>query len=244
MGSLIQIDLKQALIDMLEDDEIKCKIKNIVLKGCENSSEDLNAKIAELESINSSLKDKNKNLLEENKKLEKDKKEMQNQIDTKENEKKHLENKNEEYLNKIGYVEREIDFWEKINDIPDKYISFFDELAGEKSVIAYLSIGREMSKIKQLYQYIQNVVVADNEGLPVDKILNDFLGQCVRVYNLSREEHEKIKKIELNEGMEFDLGKTIKTTNSKNIGSVSEVLIDGYMNGKNDVVFKGIVRID
>ena len=212
---MVQIDIKPALLELFQDEEIKLQILNIVEDKLykENGGkrdDKYNELILEIEK----LKTENENIT------------YKNQTDM-----------------RLQPVEAMLDLWERIQCIPERHKRYFNELAGAENMIAYFSIGRDMSKLKQMQQYIQGIAVEDAEDEKTYETLNDLLCFCVDVGNYSKSSSEQLYKTHIYTGEEFDINKCIKTSSSKNTGYISQILVQGFCSQEGKMVFSNIVRL-
>lgn len=241
---MVQIDIKPALLELFQDEEIKLQILNIVEDKLykENGGkrdDKYNELILEIEK----LKTENENV--KNKCQEKEK-QLENALVEKEKYQKDIQQyisyKNQTDM-RLQPVEAMLDLWERIQCIPERHKRYFNELAGAENMIAYFSIGRDMSKLKQMQQYIQGIAVEDAEDEKTYETLNDLLCFCVDVGNYSKSSSEQLYKTHIYTGEEFDINKCIKTSSSKNTGYISQILVQGFCSQEGKMVFSNIVRL-
>ncbi len=244
MSDIVKYNFESIFLEMLNDTKIIEKIKEITQENLIDNSKllEYETKIQELEKVNSILHQDNQKL--------------QNEIDTVLNEKLELQNKNQEIQKKVELygerekkitqklesVEHELDMWDKLNNLPQECKNYIGKLAGEYSVLACLSLGRELSKIKQLYQYVQGIAISGDVDSNYIKILDEYWMNCVNIYNLTQLDDEKLQEMPVVINTNFDLETCFKTSCSKNTGLVAEILIHGFANQKN--VFKNVVHLE
>lgn len=241
---MVQIDIKPALLELFQDEEIKLQILNIVEDKLDKENggkrdDKYNKLILEIgklktenENIKKECQEKEKQLGNTLAKIEEYEKEIQQYILYK-----------KQIDRRLQPVDAMLDLWERIQCIPERHKRYFNELAGAESMIAYFSVGRDMAKIKQMQQYIQGIAVEDTEDEEIYKTLNDLLCFCVDVGNYSKSPSEQLNKIYICAEEEFDVNKCIKTSSSKNTGYISQILVQGFDNQEGKVVFKNIVRL-
>ena len=149
-----------------------------------------------------------------------------------------LKSKMSEYadFNEFVIVKNCID---SLNETNRNYIK---ALCNGSNLLAFVSLGREESKINQLWHCLKDIAVKANADENEIKNLNTYFEFCIRVFNSVRPEQEQYLVREIELGSALDLNVCIKTADSKQIGNVQSVLTKCILSA-NGVVFKAIVKI-
>lgn len=175
---------------------------------------------------------------------------------TQQEEKKHLdENSNLKKINKeqeqeikslkykYSVCEEIISIWNELKQLNIEDRQYINELAGGDSLLSILSLGRDEGKIEQLWFFLRDIAVKENVSGGEVSILNDYFEFCIKVYNSTKNnEEEKYVCSQVSTGDDFDVDKTIKTADSRQIGTIKEVIVKGYIYKKR-IKYKTIVRV-
>ena len=251
MNGVIEVDIKSALLSLLQDEEVKSQVLQIVKSEFGKKRTDrADDNDRELRLENEALKKEVAQLKEQ---LEKSKNSLQAEIEQRSRTEEELDGVGKELKQCCLYAEQLkskvepaselLDLWEKIQYIPEGHKTYFNGLAGSEDMMAYFSIGRDISKMRQLQKYIQDIAVEDAEEEQTINTLNEFLCLCIKIGNYAKASSEKLKKIHIDIGQEFDLNTCIKTSSSGNNGYISQVLIQGFCNQEGKTIFSSIVRL-
>lgn len=248
------IDVKKMVLSLLADDEVRDAIKGIfdaereepdgsdkyVLpeKGATEQPEEWMRK-TEAEEI---LEDKEKELsglkvqiMElEKEKTEKDEKLrlLQDDLDNAEEEKNRLRKR-------LEPVKEFLEVWEALSGLDDDPLDYLSGLAGSNDIYAFMTLGREFSKVKQLGKYVRDIAVVDATDENIIHILDRYFCFCINVYN-SIYGHRKLSQIPVSIGEEYSSEKCTKTSSSSFNGRIEKVLVAGFKN--NDVEFRPVVK--
>lgn len=183
---------------------------------------DLQKKVDKLTSENNNLKNDNKNLADDN---------------------KTLKEKYDREISKYSVFEETAEIWECINSMSCDNKEYIERLCGSLDVLAVLSLGRDDDKIEQLWGYLREVAVkCDSQKKEITE-LNRYFEFCLNTSNSIKSENEKYIICDIEPGVEFETEKYIKTADSKQIGTIGEVLVRSVKKGET-VIFKAIVRVD
>lgn len=133
--------------------------------------------------------------------------------------------------------------WSSIKDLSEENQQYIYELAGGENLLSVISLGRDDGKIEQLWCFFRDILIKENTEKYEINILNGYFDFCIKVYNSSREEIEKYAIYEIQVDDDFDTEKAVRTTSSKQIGRIKEVLVKGYKY-KNNIKYKPIVIVE
>lgn len=170
---------------------------------------------------NLSLQDKNDKLLSENKKMEERIKELKN---------------------RYSICEEMIELWKCINSLNQDNRDYIERLCGGKQFLSILSLGRDENKIEQLWLYLKDLAVKGDAEEEIE-IMNMFFEFCIKVCNSAKPDSEKYVISEVAVGSDFDMEKSIRTLDSRQVGNVRAVVVRGVMIGST-IKFKSIVKVE
>lgn len=202
--------------------------KLIKLGSNKETEKEISAKLKNYQDQNNNLAVENEGLKEENNRLR-------------------TENKNikETYrieISKYSIFEESLEVWKCINALNDENREYIERLCGGSDVLAILSLGRDENRIEQLWSYLRDMAVKnDVEKIEVSK-LNSYFEFCLKVANSTRLENEKYVMLDIELGSEFNIDICIRTTDSKQLGKITEIMVRGVIIGKN-IKYKAIVRV-
>lgn len=141
---------------------------------------------------------------------------------------------------KYAPLQETLRIWESLNELDEKEKSYIGELCGSFELYACLSLGREFKKIGQLWQKLKDMTIsADSKGV---RIFVDYFEFCIRVANSVRATAEQYVFFKPDIGAEFDVERCIKTSSSKQIGTVRRVITQGVKSGST-IIYQAIVEI-
>ncbi len=179
--------------------------------------------------------DENSNLIIENENL---KKENLNLI----NENKNIKEKCKIEISKYSIFAEASEIWDCINTLNYTNREYIESLCGSLDILAILSLGRDDGKIEQLWSYLRDIAVkGDTEKIEVSK-LNRYFEFCLKVANVAKPENEKYVVLDIEPESEFDMDTCIRTTDSRQIGIIRDILVRSVKTGKN-IKYKAIVRV-
>lgn len=156
---------------------------------------------------------------------------------------KNIEEKCNQELEKYSIFKESLEVWNYIDSLNDENRKYIESLCSGSDVLATLSLGRDDGKIEQLWYYIRDLAIkGDKEKKEVLK-LNRYFEFCLKVANSTKVENEKY--IILNDELdsEFNVETCIRTSDSKQIGTIKDIFVRSVKLGKN-VKFKAIVRVE
>lgn len=133
--------------------------------------------------------------------------------------------------------------WNNVKELNKDNKEYLVELVGGWDILAFISLGRDESKIEQLWMFLRDLIVKGDMHKKDIKILNSYFEFCIKVCNLTKPEEERycVSKIEI--GDEFDVDQSIRTADSKQIGKIKEVVVNGYTY-KGAMQYKSIVIVE
>lgn len=144
---------------------------------------------------------------------------------------------------KYSIFEEILEVWNCINSLNDDNREYIDSLCGSAQLLAVLSLGRDDGKIEQLWLYLRDTAIKGGiERAEVLK-LNRYFEFCLKVGNSIKPESEKYVISDIELGSEFDIDMCIRTSDSKQIGYVREVVVKQVKIGRN-IKFKAIVKVE
>ena len=143
---------------------------------------------------------------------------------------------------KYSICEEILEIWNHINSLNRDNRDYIDDLCGGDGILAILSLGRDESKIDQLWSYLRDVAIKGDVDKEAVLILNRYFEFCIKVRNSTKLDSEKYIISDVEIGSEFDMAQCIRTTDSKQIGSIKDVIVKRFLIG-NNTKFKAIVRV-
>ncbi|GFI47640.1 hypothetical protein IMSAGC019_02966 [Lachnospiraceae bacterium] len=244
------IDIKKMLVSLLADVEVRNAIKSIfdTDNGCGSAislegnpilrpgeckkdagyEELLDNKEKELRELKAQIENLEKEIAEKDEKA----RFMQNCLDSVEDEKNKL-------WEKLKPVKDFAEIWEELSGLEGDLRNYLGGLAGSNEMYAFMSLGRELSKVKQLGKYIRDIAVAGSTDENTIEVFNRYFCFCINVYN-SASSGKQLSHIPVMIGEEYSSEKCTKTSSSSFNGRVEKVLVDGFKN--NDVEFRPVVK--
>lgn len=136
-----------------------------------------------------------------------------------------------------------LEVWNAINSLNDDNRSYINSLCGGKDLLAILSLGRDDGRIEQLWSFLRDKAVkGDIEKAEVIK-LNQYFEFCLQVANSSKSENECYVFSAIEIGSEFDMNLCIRTTDSKQIGEIKNVIVK-CVTVQEKVKFQAIVKVE
>lgn len=164
-------------------------------------------------------------------------------IQEKDNEIDYFKEQVEKLKTKYSVFEETAEIWECINSMCCDNKEYIERLCGSLDVLAVLSLGRDDDKIEQLWGYLREVAVKCDAQKKEITELNRYFEFCLNTANSIKSESEKYIICDIEPGVEFETEKYIKTADSKQIGTIGEVLVRSVKKGET-VIFKAIVRVE
>lgn len=124
----------------------------------------------------------------------------------------------------------------------EKNRDYLRQLCGGEGYLAWMSLGRDKNRIKQLWEYLKTLAVKANPDSGQIGILNEYFEFCLKVFNSAQPPHEQYVRRDIAVGSGFDLNLCIRTEDSRQIGSIKQVLTACFMQG-NSVIYKAVVKV-
>lgn len=144
---------------------------------------------------------------------------------------------------KYAVFEESLEVWNCLNSLNYENREYIERLCGGSDVLATLSLGRDDGKIEQLWYYLRDLAIkGDAEKIEVLK-LNRYFEFCLKVANSTKTENEKYIILNIEPESEFDIDTCIRTSDSRQIGKIRDILVKSVMVGKS-VKYKAIVRVE
>lgn len=150
-----------------------------------------------------------------------------------------LKSDNAEY----SVFKESLDVWKCINSLNYYNREYIESLCGGSDVLAILSLGRDDGKIEQLWTYLRDVAVKGGTDKTEILKLNRYFEFCLKVANSTKTENEKYVILDIEPGSEFDIDTCIKTTDSKQIGYIKDIVVRSVKMGEIKK-YKAIVRVE
>jgi hypothetical protein len=144
---------------------------------------------------------------------------------------------------KYSVFEESLDVWKCIDSLNYNNRVYIESLCGGSDVLAILSLGRDDGKIEQLWMYLRDVAVKGGKDETEVLKLNRYFEFCLKVANATKPENEKYVILDTEPGSEFDIETCIKTTDSKQIGYIKDVVVRRVHKGEAEK-YKAIVRVE
>lgn len=157
-------------------------------------------------------------------------------------EKKDIEKSIEIIKDQYSSCEEFIEIVDCVNSLNEDDIEYVRKLCGCMNIFSITSLGRDENKIEQLWLYLRNIAVKNEDEKEIS-LLNKYFEFCIKVYNSSKEDDEKLHILDVEIGSEFDIMKSVRTSDSRQIGSVKYILVKGFCDGDN-VKYKSIVKVE
>lgn len=144
---------------------------------------------------------------------------------------------------KYSVFEESLDVWKCIDSLNSDNRKYIEGLCGGSDVLAILSLGRDDGKIEQLWLYLRDMAVKGGAGKTEISKLNKYFEFCLKVANSTKTGNEKYVILDIEPGSEFEPGAYIRTTESKQIGYIKDVIVRRV--NKGDVEkYQAIVRVE
>lgn len=144
---------------------------------------------------------------------------------------------------KYSVCEELLDIWNYVNSLKQHNREYIERLCGGEDILSILSLGRDENKIEQLWSYLKDLAIKGNEEKEDVSILNQYFEFCIKVCNSTKHDSEKYTMLDIEIGSEFDMNQSIRTADSKQIGSIKAVVVKGVLSGDN-IIFKSIVKVE
>lgn len=136
-----------------------------------------------------------------------------------------------------------VQLWEHRKLLSDSSRNYICQLCGSDEFYAFVSLGRDETKIAQLWSYVKEKAVQYEEHEQEVTILNDFFEFCIQVANEINASEERYSFYEPNIDDAYHMESCIKTCNSRQIGNIKKIIVRGVKQ-KDQIKFKSIVQID
>lgn len=149
----------------------------------------------------------------------------------------------QDILDKFHIIEESLEIIENIKMLSEDSRDYIYQLCGSDEFYALVSIGRDEIKINQLWHYLREQAVKSNANEKDVKIINNFFEFSIKVFNSTKINKDKYSFYEPMKNDEYNMEYCIRTSDSRQIGSVKEIIIRGVKQNEK-IIFKSIVRID
>ena len=143
---------------------------------------------------------------------------------------------------KYGELSELLPVKEALAGLNGKNRDYLRQLCGGEGYLAWMSLGRDKNRIKQLWEYLKTLAVKANPDSGQIGILNEYFEFCLKVFNSAQPPHEQYVRRDIAVGSGFDLNLCIRTEDSRQIGSIKQVLTACFMQG-NSVIYKAVVKV-
>lgn len=221
------------------EEQLLPKLENIKMQydaDLTRITQDKNKEIDQYKKELKEYKDQNGTLTFENESLKKENNELKTEM-------RNIEEKCRLEMAKYSVFEESLEVLNCINALNFENRGYIESLCGGLDVLATLSLGRDDGKIEQLWCYIRDLAIkGDVEKIEVLK-LNRYFEFCLKVANSTKVENEKYIMLNIEPDSEFDIDTCIRTSDSKQIGKIRDILVKSVKVGKN-VKYKAIVRVE
>lgn len=132
--------------------------------------------------------------------------------------------------------------WEELCDLSSDNKSYLESLCGSFDIYATLSLGRDDGKIEQLWSCIRDQAVKAISDVEELKKMNRYFEFCIDVANSTKKINDKYMMFDIDNGTEYDMETSIRTSDSRQIGLIESMLVKGVKIGKK-IRFKAVVRV-
>lgn len=239
------------------------KVKKEYEKKLEENSKNYDRNITEYKELIERYLQQNQSLEEDRMNLETEKSELLeklNQLTDKceklESEILQTNEQNVEALSKIEKIqtdynalqvqyalfERPFEVWSDIQRLNKEIKEYLEELSGSIEVMSILSLGRDERKIEQLWTYLRDLSVKEGHSSDQVSILSRYFEFCIELANADKREDDRLSLFDVEAGSEFNMEECIRSADSRQIGIVSETIVNGVREGDR-VRFKAIVNV-
>lgn len=164
-----------------------------------------------------------------------------NNADDSKNSKNNYEAELDEYKELYRDFYEQAHMWNKFKELDYEKKEYLKKLCGSLNLIPVLSLGRDEGKIEQLWSYIKDLILKGNQDKQIE-ILVEYFEYCIRILNEYKYDEPQYSTFRVEEGTDFDMDTCIRTSDSRQIGTVSKTLVSGIKQG-DKVIFKSIVRV-
>ena len=144
---------------------------------------------------------------------------------------------------KYSVCEELLDIWKRVNSLKQDNRAYIERLCGGEGILSILSLGRDENKIEQLWSYLRDLAIKGDEEKQEVSTLSQYFEFCIKVCNSTKQESEKYTMSDIEIGSEFDMNQSIRTADSRQIGSIKAVIVKGVLRG-NIIIFKSIVKVE
>lgn len=208
-----------------------------ILNGQKTIENLLNSSIVEKDEEKlQKYKKENNELYSKNQVLENEKNQLIDKI-------KYVENVYKTEISKYSIFKESLKIYTDVNSLNCENKYYMESLCGSLDVWAILSLGRDDGKIDQLWHYLRDLAIKkDSDKSEVSK-LNNYFEFCLKVANSTKVENERYVSLNIDLGSEFNIETCIRTEDSKQIGRVRNLLVNGVNVGKN-IKYQAIVRVE
>lgn len=182
------------------------------------------------------LQEQNRNLTTENERLKNENRKLLT-------ENKSIEEKCRIEISKYSVFEESLEIWNCINSLNYDNRDYLERLCGGSDVLAILSLGRDDGRIEQLWSYLRDMAIKGDVEKTELLNLNKYFEFCLKVANSTKLENEKYVILDIEPESEFDMNTCIRTSDSKQIGKIREIVVKSVKKGKN-IKYKAIVRVE
>lgn len=227
-------DLEQKQKSLEED----LKTTNEEKYKLEQKNNDLitdNTKLSdEKEQIEKKLSECEKNLNKANRKIDS----MQQEIDEAQKQK----NKLDYFSNGYGEIDSMYKIYQQLNeDIRDELQGIF---GNADTPVMFFCNALQESHLDNFWDYISNKINSGKIDRNVEKSLCKLFDFCFDMVNSSQQK-PRYKRLQIQEGFDFDNTYMIKTAYSNQLGTVKEVKLAGYVYTlTNNVVRRSLVQVE
>lgn len=203
-----------------------------------------------LEDENSNLKSRNEEykraetqLISHTKVLETEISQLSFQIKSALQEKEKIQREYDFLESQYSVFVKQLKIWNSVKSLNDENKEYLEKLCGSVTAMSILSLGRDEGKVGQLWSYLKDLAVKDNQAADQIEILAGYFEFCIDLSNECKDDEEKYCLFDIEPGNEFDLDMCIRSADGKQIGNVSRTIVRGVKKGK-IVRFKAIVSVD
>ena len=144
---------------------------------------------------------------------------------------------------KYSVCEELLDIWNCVNSLKQDSREYIERLCGSVGFLSILSLGRDENKIEQLWSYLRDLAINGDAEKEEVSILSQYFEFCIKVCNSTKQGDEKYTISDIEIGSEFDMNQSIRTADSRQIGSIKAVIVKGVLKG-NIIIFKSIVKVE
>lgn len=139
-------------------------------------------------------------------------------------------------------LKKYIEMWKELEMLDAEKKEYVGQLCGKYNMDACLSLGRDEGKIEQLWRYLREEILkvdSDNKSI---SILSHYFEFCLDIANSLKDDADYYVFSEIEIGSEFDKELCIRTSDSKQVGTINKVLTQCVKVG-DDVLYKAIVKV-